>query len=238
MKINWFYIKMGVLAGITLFLFAFSSKRNEKRQITKVEVNFKGADNLFITADAVDKLLIQKNQGLTGQSKEIIVLKELEDRLDSHAMIADADVYTTIDGVVGANVTQRKPIARVEAVQPFYIDQEGQVMPLSANYSARVPLISGLPKDKIDEVYELLQVVVNDEFLKKQIVGIVRDKSASYTLIPRVMDYRIRLGKIENLSSKFSNYKAFYQKALKDKSLNTYSLVDLRFKGQVVGQNK
>ena len=238
MKVNWFYIKMLAVIVISGFLFAFANHRNATRKIVETRIDFEGAENIFITSDAVNKLLIQNNQPLTGQGKEILVLKELEDRLDSHAMIADAEVYLTLDGVIGANVKQRKPLARVQAKNPFYIDETGSAMPLSANYSARVPLIEGLGEDKLQEVYPLLLYIKNDDFLNKQIVGIARNTKGEYSLSPRVMDYEIALGRIEDLKTKFNNYKAFYQKALKDKSLETYSNVDLRFKGQVVGTKK
>lgn len=238
MKINWFYIRMFVLLGLTVFLFAFSKQRNATRKIEKVQVNFIAGENLFITKDAVDKLLIQNNKGLVGQDKEILVLKELEHRLDSHAMISDADVYLTLDGVLEATIRQRKPLARVQARQAFYIDEHGDEMPLSENYSARVPLIEGLPKDKLKEVYPLLVHLGQDEFLQKQIVGIARDREGVYRLKPRVLEYEIVFGTISDVDVKFRNYKAFYQKAVKDSSLNTYKQVDLRFQGQVVGTKK
>ncbi len=238
MKVNWFYIKMTVLICLTVFLFGFSAKRSDARKIEGVQINFEAGDNLFITAATVNKMLIQSNQQLTGLAKETLVLETLEKRLDSNVMIANADVYLTLNGIVGANIEQRKPLARIEAATPYYIDETGSIMPLSTNYSARVPIINGMSKDLLAEVYPLLQYIKNDALLQKQIIGLTRQKNGGYILNPRMMDYRINLGKPEEIQSKFNNYKAFYQKALKDKSLETYRLVDLRFKGQVVGTKK
>ena len=238
MTVNWFYIKMTVLICLTVFLFGFSAKRSDARKIKGVQINFEAGDNLFITAATVNKMLIQSNQHLTGLAKETLVLETLEKRLDSNAMIANADVYLTLNGIVGANIKQRKPLARIEAATPYYIDETGSIMPLSTNYSARVPIINGMSQDLLAEVYPLLQYIKNDALLHKQIIGLTRQKNGAYILNPRMMDYRINLGKPEKIQSKFNNYKAFYQKALKDKSLETYRLVDLRFKGQVVGTKK
>ena len=227
MKINWFYIRMIGLVLVTSFLVAFSHRRNAQRTVKNVEVHFEAGANLFITAETVDKLLIQNEKALEGQLKEILDLNELEERLDAHAMIADADVYITLDGVVGATVKQRKPLARVQAQKPFYIDEQGAAMPLSSNYSARVPIIAGLQKDQIDEVYPLLKYIQQDPLLVKQVVGISRNTTGDYSLTPRVLNYKIRLGKVKGLQSKFANYKAFYQKAIKDNSLSAYKIVDL-----------
>ena len=238
MKINWFYIRMGVLVFVTLFLVAFSHKRNATRKVERVEVHFETGANLFITEETVDKLLIQNEKPLEGQAKEILDLRNLEQKLDAHAMISDADVYLTLDGVVGATVKQRKPLARVQAQEPYYIDETGAAMPLSSNYAARVPLISGLDRKQIEEVYPLLSFLHNDALLNKQVVGITRDARGDYILTPRVLDYKINLGKVSGLQSKFANYKAFYQKAIKDNSLEKYKTVDLRYRGQVIGTKK
>ena len=56
MKIGWFYIRMFCLLLVTLFLVAFSHKRNSDRTIKAVEVNFEAGANLFITAETVDKM--------------------------------------------------------------------------------------------------------------------------------------------------------------------------------------
>ena len=238
MKVNWFYIKMTVLVCFSVFLFGFSANRSSARKIEGVQINFKAGDNLFITAPSVNKLLIQSNQHLTGLNKESLDLKDLEKRLDSNAMIANADVYITLNGIVGADIAQRRPIARVNGEIPYYLDETGRVMPLSTNYSARVPILNGVGKNDLAEVVPLLWYIKEDALLNKQIIGLTRQKNGSYVLVPRVMDYRINFGKPEEMESKFNNYKAFYQKTLKDKSLETYRLVDLRFEGQVVGTKK
>ena len=204
MKVNWFYIKVFVLVGVVLFLFGFAKNRNEAREIVDTKVNFEGDANLFITADTVDKLLIQKKVGDTAQGKEILVLSELEAKLDANAMIAEADVYRTIDGIIGANVKQRKPLARVNGEAPFYIDELGEAMPLSPNYSARVPVIEGLARENMQEVMPLLQYIKNDELLNEQVVGIKRTPSGNYRLSTRVLDYVIKMGKVKELDSKFS----------------------------------
>lgn len=232
------YIKLIVVLIVAGFLFAFSNQRNAHRKVADIAINFEAGQNLFITADSVDKLLIQNDKAVKGQEKELLDLKKLEDRLDANAMVKDADVYLTLDGNLGANVIQRKPLARVNSTQPFYIDEDGEAMPLSLNYSARVPLVSGIAADDLAEVLPLLHYIKEDAFLEHQIVGIERKGNRHYILIPRVYDFGIKLGEIKNLDEKFRKYKAFYQKALKDESLAKYSQVDLRFKDQVVGTKK
>ena len=61
MKINWNYIKAFVLLGLTLFLFAFAKNRNEGRKLTAVNLHFTNSENLYVTEEAVNKLLIQND---------------------------------------------------------------------------------------------------------------------------------------------------------------------------------
>ena len=44
----------------------------------------------------------------------------------------------------------------------------------------------------------------------------------------------MQLGNVKNLDKKINNLKAFYQKNLKEKTLENYSKVNLQFDNQVV----
>ncbi len=239
MRVNWNYIKGFLLITLVGFIFVFSSFRNSARKVDKISVNFEGENNLFITEEAVNKLLIQNKEAITNMAKETLDLNELETVLKSNPMIKTAQVHLTVNGEVRANVVQRKPIARVSTNASFYIDDEGSFMPLSVNHSARVPLVTGhVKKNNLDKVYTLANKIFNDQFLKTHIVEIKQNSNETFVLKTRVLDFEILLGDIENLDKKISNLKAFYQKAKKDKVLNTYSKVNLQFDNQVVCTKK
>lgn len=239
MRVNWNYIKGFLLISLVSFVFVFSSFRNSARKVDKINVNFEGENNLFITEEAVNKLLIQNKEAITNVAKETLDLNELETVLKSNPMIKTAQVHLTVNGEVRANVVQRKPIARVSTNASYYIDDEGSFMPLSVNHSARVPLVTGqVKKNKLDKVYILTNKIFNDQFLKTHIVEIKQNSNETFVLKTRVLDFDILLGDIENLDKKISNLKAFYQKAKKDKVLNTYSKVNLQFDNQVVCTKK
>ncbi len=222
------------MIGFTLFLYAFSSHRNDKRTVEDIVIQFTDESTPFVTRDAVNKLLIQNDASVTGTPKEKLALKEMEARLNAHPIINKADIYVTMSGSVGVTIQQRKPIARLNGKTSFYIDQDGEVMPLSDNFSARVPLVIGVSKEDTKAVFELVSFIVEDEFLKKHIVGIHKEQDGGYELTPRKLGYKIKIGAVESLVEKFSNYKAFYQKAQKDKTLDNYRLINLKYRRQVV----
>jgi len=239
LRVNWNYIKALVLLVLVTFLFAFSTMRSTQRNVTDFKVNFIGEDNLYITQETVNKLLIQNKQNVTKVAKEILDLNGLETVLNSNPMIKTAQVYLTVNGEVRADVVQRKPIARVSTNASYYIDDEGLFMPLSSNHSARIPLVTGyVEKNNLDNLFKIARKVNNDEFLKTHIVEIHQRIKGTITLKTRVTDFEILVGNLNNLDKKINNLKAFYQKAKKDKTLNKYSIVNLQFDNQVVCTKK
>jgi cell division protein FtsQ len=239
LRVNWNYIKAFVLLVLVCFLYAFSSSRNEAKKTTELQVNFLGDNNLFITHEMVNKLLIVNGENVTKVPKEILDLNGLENMLKSNAMIKTAEVYLAVNGKVRADVVQRKPIARVSTNASYYIDDEGQFMPLSTNYTAHVPIVTGsVEKNNLTNIFTVASKIYEDEFLKTHIVEIHQDQNQAISLKARVFNFEIILGDLNDLDKKINNLKAFYQKAKKDETLNTYSKVSLQFNNQVVCTKK
>jgi len=238
MRINWNIVKFLLLASFVVFLFSFSNKRNEVRNLTKIEVEFMNENALFITQNSVNKLLIQNIDSVTSIGKETLVLNKMEESLLKNPMIKNAEVFITIDGLLGAKIEQRKPIARVSGLQDFYIDEEGKKMPLSTVYSARVPIITGNVNNNFEGVTALLLKVNEDEFMKECVIGIHMNEDESLDLRIRKNDFKVLFGKPIEIENKFQKFKAFYKLTKQDGVLSSYSLVNLKFKSQVVATKR
>jgi len=233
------YIKLFLLLALLVFLFAFSSVRNSSRKVSEPQIKFIGEDNLFVTHETVSKLLIQNQQSVTDKPKEIIDLNGLEKALTSNLMIKEAQVFIDVDGKITAEIEQKKPIARVSTNASYYIDDTGSYMPLSSNYAARVPLITGtIYKNDLSNVFAVANKIQHDEFLKKHVVEIHQNTDKSIDLKFRLSDFTIQLGSLKSLDKKINNLKAFYQKAIRDNTLNNYSVVNLKFDSQVICTKK
>lgn len=235
MKINWNYIKMFVLFGLVVFLFAFASGRNEARLISEPAIKFTGEDNLFVTNEAVSKLLIQNYGGVKNVAKETLDLNKLENTLKSNPMIKSAEVYVAVNGTLNAEIEQKTPIARVNTNASYYIDDRGVYMPLSTNYTARVPLVTGnVEKNNLKNIFEIATKIQNDEFLKTNVIEIHQSANNVLFLKLRQCRFLVQLGDLKALDKKINNLKAFYQKNIKEKTLDNYSKVNLQFDNQVV----
>lgn len=238
MKINFNYIKGFLVLALVVFLFGFAEKRNSVRKMTDVEVKFTQTENLYVTEEAVNKLLIVNEVAVKNVGKETLDLNKVETVLNNHEMIENAEVYLTLDGTLKTTISQRKPIGRILGEQSFYVDRLGKIMPLSPYYSARVPVIKGVTEKDLEEVYPLVNYINNDEFLTEHVTGVERLKGGVYMVELRQMDFELFFGKVERIEGKFNNFKAFYKKAHKDNILNTYKMVDLQFGNQVVCTKK
>jgi len=221
---------------LVIFLFSFTSKRNSHRKLTKSIVVFVGENSLFIKQETVDKLLIENKSNASSIRKDKLDLNKLEQVLDVQEMIEKADVFVSIDGVLKAVVKQKTPIARVfNENGSFYIDSKGNTMPLSDNFTARVPLVSGeINKKNNKDLFKIFQIIYEDAFLKKNIIGIQIMPNGSLLMLNRNYNYQIDFGSMINVERKFKNYKAFFQKVSSDSSLYKYKKIDLRFTEQVV----
>ncbi len=234
--IIWANVRLVLMITVVIFLFSFTSNRNAMRKVKKVEVVFVGENTFFLKPQMVNKLLIEKNQHLKILNKDGLDLNKLEKSINRHQMIQQADVFVSVDGILKAVVKQKTPVGRVfDETGSFYIDNEGNKMPLSAYYTARVPLLTGeITAVKKEKLAEVLKVIAADDFFKKNIIGVQVLPTGSLIMANRNYDYQIDFGQTINIERKFKNYKAFFQKAVLDSTLDKYRRINLKFTKQVV----
>ena len=235
MRVNWSYIKVFFLLLIISGLYGFANYRSNAKKIENVSIKFLGDNNLYITEAMVNKLLIQNYGSIKNRRKEQVVLNSIETLIKSNPMIKSAQVYLSLERELISKIVQRKPIGRVDGASKFYLDDAGERMPFSSQHSARVPIITGKITGKsLEDAYVILEFVNEDDFLRKNIIGIHVEEEGKYQLKLRIENFVVNLGGVENLDLKFKNFMAFYVKAAKDKTLNKYAIVSLEFENQVV----
>ena len=235
-RFSWENIRILLILSVVAFLYAFSAKRNDTRHLKKTEVVFSDGANLFITSDVVNKLLIENNTAAHSIRKDKVDLNRLERAVDGHEMVEKSEVFMSIDGTLKAIVKQRTPIARVfDNTGSFYIDYKGDRMPLSENYTARVPVVTGeLHQGNMNKVTGVLKMIYDDPYLNKNIIGVEVFESGYMRMKSRNFDYVIDFGSAAHASEKFRNYKAFLQKAVNDSTIAAYKNINLKFTRQVV----
>ena len=235
-KINWFDVFLGLVVALMSSLLVFASKRNDARYVEKVDVKFLSSNNHFITQEMVEKLIVQNFSDDGTMPKGKLDLKSIEEQLNNHPMIAHSEVYVGVDGKLYAEVAQKTAVGRViNAGTSYYIDANGNQMPLSEQFSARVPIVSGQLKAENKERFtELLNEIFYDEFLKTTLTGIHINPDQSLIFSVRNFDYQIEFGHLKEIDRKLDNYKAFVHYSVNDTMITHYKNINLRFTEQVV----
>lgn len=235
-RINWHTIRLVLIIFTMIFLYSFSSKRNSQRKISKIDIKFESNENMFLTHEMVNNLLIQNLGGTSRIQKDKVDLNTLETVLDDHEMIEKAQIFSTADGFLNMRITQKTPIVRVITdVDSYYLDSKGDKISLSENFSARVPLVVGaISEENCKSYLKLFNEIKNDDFLSKNITAAKIMPSGNVVLTNRSYDYKIVFGKPKNEERKLKNYKAFYHQAIKDTLIKNYKEVNLMFIQQVV----
>ncbi|WP_435415398.1 cell division protein FtsQ/DivIB [Polaribacter aestuariivivens] len=230
------YVLFIVLAICLSFLYSFSTKRNNQKKVSKIEVEFEAGDNNFLTHAMVNKLLIQNDTSVKNQAKSVIDLYSLENSVAKNPYVEKTAVFLSINGVLKSIVKQRTPIVRIISdKESYYVDNQGVKIPLSSNYSARVLLVSGVKNnEEVKEILPLVRYILADSFLQKEVVGIHKSDAKEYEFSVRSGDYKIDFGKLEEMDVKFKKLKAFYNTTFKDKTIQNYKSINVKYHNQVV----
>jgi cell division protein FtsQ len=171
----------------------------------------------------------------------------MEMRLLKSDWIKKAELFFDNNSVLQVKITEREPIARVFTVSgsSFYIDSSLERLPLSDKFSARLPVFTGFPtevrvlkkKDSVllNEIKTLSEYINANPFWMAQIDQIDITPQNNFEMIPKLGNQVIRFGDAFDYVQKFARLLAFYQKVEKNIGWNKYSVLDLRFKDQVIG---
>lgn len=253
-RIDW--KKLGIIVLWTLSIsgviasLAFSEKEQNRVVCKQITINInKDDENFFINKEDIYHIIFTGGDSLVGNSLSTINVKTLEKFITDNKYVKSADAYLDLNGKLCIEVKQRKPVLRVinTASNSFYIDEDGLKMPLSNNYSARVPVVNGniaesyggiydsVQTQLVKDLYALAQYIHHDTFWDAQIEQIYVQENNDLILIPRVGNHKILLGDITDLKEKFENLIVFYTRALPKVGWDTYSVINVKYKGQIIG---
>ncbi len=223
---------------VTASMYGFANYRFNQRTVKDVTISFTEDKALFISESNVNKLLIQNYDSVHKVAIEKLDLNKGELDLVNNPMIRHAEVSVSLEGELLAIIEQRQPIARLMGSDQQYLDTDNQLMPLSKEHTAFVPLVYGFKKAYQDQLFELINFINKDEFLQPAVTQLILDRSGEIRFKVRVHDYEVKLGTVELLDQKMTNYKAFIAKMKKDQRLTQVKTIDLRYKNQVISIKK
>jgi len=197
------------------------------------------ADTRFVTGAEIREAVLGKYKNTLGKELTSVSMYEIENFIKKHPAIKTCEVYQTIGGFLRVDLEQHLPLIRVfENNRTYYIDEDGQEMPVFDNFSARVLVVSGELDGKMDDLFRLARIFRNDPFWDAQIEQVYVKRNGDFVMVPRVGDHLILLGPPERVEEKLRNLRALYKQGLSPREWNNYQVINLKFKGQVLCSKK
>lgn len=230
-------------------LISFTEVRQAQKRCRAIEVRIDNLDghSFLNRRDVTGYLTNQGADPIIGNSFDDINFRRLERRLLTYSLIRNCQVLRDLEGNLIVTIEQPRPLARLttsgDDIHPVlgqYISEEGQFFPLSMNYSARVPLISGAYLKKRrrltagSPLLALLKYIQQDAFWRAQLVELAVDQQGDVTMWPQVGSHRIELGQPTDLDAKFKKLKLVYTTILPAKGWDRYSRVNVQYRNQIV----
>lgn len=238
---------MKLLVGIALLAYlvvavARFSKGENTNACRRVEIAVSDSSRAaFISDDEVRSLLEQKHLYPEGIPMNRIDLKEMEQALEAHQFILQAQCYKTADNVVHVKVSQRLPVMRILSDEggDYFIDAHGKPL-RKVKYPADVVLATGAVSRHFAE-HSLAPIgcyLQQNEFWNNQILQIHVLADSTLEVIPRVGNHIVYLGEAVDVEQKLGRLKVFYEEALNNVGWNKYSKIDLQFNNQIICTKK
>ena len=218
------------------FFFRESRQKELCRDLQVVVVD--SLDKHFVSES--DLVHILKKADL-NPIKRPINTDRIENELLKNEMIARVEAYKTPSGMIKLEVEQKIPILRVISPRGnYYVDNLGSTMPVSRRYVAHVPVVSGYVEKElaVTDLYKFALFLQENEFWNDQIEQIYVYPDNDIELIPRVGNHRIMLGTLDEFEEKLANLKLFYEQAIPKVGWEKYSMINLKYKNQIVCTKK
>jgi len=241
-KITLILVAVIILAYL-LFVVLYLNPHSKKALICK-NIRIDVVDTLdrhYLNTDDIANSLAKAGLSPVGKELPTVNIAAIENKLKENRLIKRAECYKTIDGTVRIKVYQREPVFRVFSTkESYYIDSEGEKMPVPDNFAAYLPVASGFIDDDYakKQLFEFVSFLQQDKFWNYQIKQIYVNQNGDVELTPAVGNQQIILGKIEDYKENLEKLRLFYEKGLSKVGWNKYSVINLKYKNQVVCTKK
>jgi cell division protein FtsQ len=212
-------------------------------------------DHSMITKEEIRELATGKFGSIEGVAQGLVDLNELEEFIRRNPYVSSCEVFKTMDNILVLKAFVREPLVRIinKDLQQYLLDRKGFMMPVKPGQPSHLLIANGRISDRypaldrtekpiwllpdtsrLRQIYPLAMAISNDEFLASFIEQVFVNDSLDIELVPRIGHHQIIVGDGENAEEKMENLKAFYQKVMNRMDWNTYGIINIKYKNQVV----
>lgn len=238
-----------ICVGIgTVVLLVAAMRQKDNRQCREISVDIAGeSDNFFVDRkDILDMIAAVAGGNPIGKPVGNCNLQQMEAALKKNVWIQEAQLFFDNNEVLKVLVTEREPVARVfvNTGGSFYVDSSGSKLPLSEKFSARVPVFTSFPSDKVVlakadsllllDIKNLAMLIARDSFCRALIEQIDIRLPRNFEMVPKMGNNIIVFGDVTDAAGKLQRLKSFYRQVMGKTGFNYYSRVDVQYQNQVV----
>lgn len=225
-----------------------------------------GGPHTLLSPKEVEKMVVASWPDLYSRNVKNIDKKELRDIIMESPYVKNADVSVSNGRKVAVVIKQRQPVVRMFCGgKEFYISHEGTYMPLTQQHYCHL-LIGSSTRDLPWGSYDPHQLTLAEPWpdtvatntavegvrqvwtLAKYLYdnpqyGDVFDQASlndegDLVLVPKLGNITIVVGDTSRLDEKFKDLWAFFEQGIGQVGWDAYSLISLKYKGQVVGRRR
>lgn len=240
------------VGSIAVVLLAAGVHARDKKHCKGLEITIEGVRNHFF----IDKTDIRNiitsyvNDEITGIETSAFDLVGMEKDMKKEVWVKDANLFFDNNQVLQVHVTEREPIARIFTLggSSYYIDETRMMLPLSPKITARLPVFTNFPSETkvlskrdsllLNNVKMIAEQIQKDSFLIAMIDQVDITPSRTFEMVPKIGEQVIVFGDASDAEEKFKKLQLFYRKVMTKYGWSRYSVINLQYKGQVVGKLK
>lgn len=215
-------------------------------------VNYAGEYPAVCDSD-ICHLIQQNNIPTIGVAIKDVKLEQIADLLRQNPYIKSVDEVRFSSTKLKVSVTLKNILLHVYAQDgsQYFVDDEGNMLPFSMSVKENVMVANGNISDKftkgsniiekksnLNRVFKIAQCLSDDEFYQAQFRQLYVDAGNNVLLVPTVGRHVVMFGTEQNAQEKLFNLQQTYQKGLAYMGMDSYSMLDLRYKNRVIAKKR
>lgn len=262
---KWLKITLFTLFLIGLILLIMFIQKEEKHQVlTEPEIFIQvQGESAFLTKNELRTRLERGGLLPKGLTTQDLDPNKVEKYILKMSEVKSVKVYKEIGSKWNIDVVLRIPIARIfnSFNETYYLDAEGYKIGTSNFHTARVLVFNGNIPDrmnaenvsqiinnnhlksirKLDDMYRISNYVCKDPLFQSLVGQVFVNEQNEFVFVPLIGDQTIEFGTAnsdEEVAEKFKKLKIFYEQAMPFEGWNKYSVITIKYNGQIVCKKK
>ena len=229
-----------VCCGAVLVGGVWSSAQKDDSPCTAVQIVVRDSmERQFVQVDELEGYLKLYRLYPPGLLMNQIDCQAIEQCLQDHDMVRNAECYKSPLGVVRVEVTQRVPVLCVMTAEGcYYVDSDREVMPARKSVDVDLPVFRGAVSERAakEEYYDFVEWLQGNHYWRELISDVYVQHPRYLLLTQRGQKAKIVLGALDGYADKLARLRKLYTHGLDEIEHPDYREYDLRFEGQVVGR--